>query len=66
MNELFSPAALALQVIYNHVISNYVIPMKTSQLKPVQMQQCLFDGDCGQAVALSSFLRCHYFWKHSN
>ena len=31
--------------IYNHVISEYIIRLKSSQLKPIQFQQRLFDRD---------------------
>ena len=49
--------------IYSHIILKYIIPLKSSsQLTPIQIQQCLFDRDW----ALSSTLQCHYFWKHSD
>ena len=40
-------------------------PLKTSQLKPVQMQQCLFDGDYGTFKLVPS-VSLFLLWKHSN
>ena len=45
MTEIFSVRTTEDRQLHNHVTLKYIIPLKSSQLKPIQIQLCLFSGD---------------------